>query len=773
MSRNNPLPVSLQQECRKACKIFSSFVDPVNGLDQIIPPSILRKAKGFAFITIVKAGFVFSARAGTGVVIARLKDGTWSAPSAIGTAGVGAGFQAGAEITEFMIILNSSASVRSFMTKGSLTVGGNMSISAGPLGRNLEGTGQLSAKGGVSAMFSYSRSKGLFGGASIEGSIIVERSDANSKAYGHNVTAKQLLSGAVELPRWAEELGDTIKRRSGKDNRIPGWIEDGDEIGRRDGRDEWDEDEEEEGREVFRDDGLTPREYGEKGYSFGSQYASGGSHQTKTSGGGGRDSSNNGRRESDSPNRERSGSGTSKFGGMLGSLGASGRSRSGSNASMGTKGSLSRDGPVNGEGHNFATKFESDYDHEQTQRTTSSPLRSPPLTKKDFSLIDAQDPFSEEQNGITSSSSTPPLAATKASRPGLFSRTSSSSKLTKSRSGSGTGSALRDRVGQMNWSTFDNNNESNEDFPSSSRSRDNNPSRDSFDSLDDDHNNDNKSSSHYDRNHDDDPKTRRRASTITGSSNPSDTMSSYHRPPLTSKNSSGGRSRSFTSPFAGASPFSKKKKPEFTAYNNPRQQEQQSDLYPIKSNDSFDDEPEYRSKEKKNGNGNGNGNGGGGGGRIRGNSNPKPWDSEDENFLQDSIKPTRPSPSLSKSTGAGGGGGGSAFDFRQVEADFASVMNGKGLDSGRSRSGTVTGRDGEREDGRGRSGTVTKTSSKGAIGTAIAKYDFRGVESTDLAFSKGDVIVILNKDDEEWWRARLKLNEGMIPRNYIGEIEWY
>jgi len=68
----------------------------VQGLDHIIPPSILRKAKGFAFITIVKAGFVFSARAGTGVVIARLRDGTWSAPSAIGTAGVGAGFQMGA-----------------------------------------------------------------------------------------------------------------------------------------------------------------------------------------------------------------------------------------------------------------------------------------------------------------------------------------------------------------------------------------------------------------------------------------------------------------------------------------------------------------------------------------------------------------------------------------------------------------------------------------------------------------------------------------------------
>lgn len=62
--------------------------------------------------------------------------------------------------------------------------GGNLSVAAGPLGRNVEGTGSLSAKGKVAAMYSYSRTKGLFGGASIEGSVLVERSDANAKAYG-------------------------------------------------------------------------------------------------------------------------------------------------------------------------------------------------------------------------------------------------------------------------------------------------------------------------------------------------------------------------------------------------------------------------------------------------------------------------------------------------------------------------------------------------------------------------------------------------------------
>lgn len=154
---SNPLPVNLPQECRKAQKIFQSFVDREsscfgllvlataslrvvrvlvsrradsldssslahNGLDHVVPPSVLRRAKGFCLMSVAKAGFGFSARAGSGVVIARLEDGSWSAPSAVGTAGGGFGFQAGVELAEFLIILNSRAAVKTFMTKGSLMV---------------------------------------------------------------------------------------------------------------------------------------------------------------------------------------------------------------------------------------------------------------------------------------------------------------------------------------------------------------------------------------------------------------------------------------------------------------------------------------------------------------------------------------------------------------------------------------------------------------------------------------------------------------------------
>ena len=73
--------------------------------EKSIPRAVLRDARGLAVITVIKAGFIFSGRAGTGVVVARTRRG-WSGPSAIGTAGAGFGLQAGAKVTEFVFVLD-------------------------------------------------------------------------------------------------------------------------------------------------------------------------------------------------------------------------------------------------------------------------------------------------------------------------------------------------------------------------------------------------------------------------------------------------------------------------------------------------------------------------------------------------------------------------------------------------------------------------------------------------------------------------------------------
>lgn len=145
-------------------------------------------------------------------MIARLSDGSWSAPSAIGTGGAGFGGQIGFELTDFVFILNDAAAIRTFSQAGSLTLGGNVSIAAGPVGRNAEAAGAASLKG-VAGIFAYSKTKGLFAGVSLEGSAIIERRDANEKLYGQRFTAKQLLEGAVRPPPAAAPLMNVLNSR--------------------------------------------------------------------------------------------------------------------------------------------------------------------------------------------------------------------------------------------------------------------------------------------------------------------------------------------------------------------------------------------------------------------------------------------------------------------------------------------------------------------------------------------------------------------------------
>jgi lipid-binding SYLF domain-containing protein len=211
---NNPLPSSMRSECKKCGGILASFVDPKQsfGPDKIIPPQILANAKGLAIITVFKAGFLGSGRFGSGVVVARLNDGSWSAPSAIGTVGGGFGGQIGFELTDFVFILNDASAVKTFSQVGSLTLGGNVSIAAGPVGRNAEAAGAASLKS-VSGIFAYSKTKGLFAGVSLEGSVLIERRDANEKMYGRKLTARELLGGNVPVPPQAEPLMRVLNSR--------------------------------------------------------------------------------------------------------------------------------------------------------------------------------------------------------------------------------------------------------------------------------------------------------------------------------------------------------------------------------------------------------------------------------------------------------------------------------------------------------------------------------------------------------------------------------
>ena len=111
-----------------------------------------------------------------------------------------------------MFILNDAAAVRAFSQAASVTLGGNVSIAAGPVGRNAEASGAASMKG-VAGVFSYSKTKGLFAGVSLEGSVLIERRDANERLYSGRITARQLLEGAIRPPPAADPLMAVLNTR--------------------------------------------------------------------------------------------------------------------------------------------------------------------------------------------------------------------------------------------------------------------------------------------------------------------------------------------------------------------------------------------------------------------------------------------------------------------------------------------------------------------------------------------------------------------------------
>ena len=169
---------------------------------------MLQQAKGLAVFSVIKAGFVWSGKAGSGVVTARLPDGSWSAPSCIATGGVGFGFQIGADWTEFVVVMNTDEAVRSFGMTGNLTIGGNLSAAAGPIGT---GAAVQSAIAHPTPLYSYSRSRGLYAGISLEGTVLIERRDANRDFYGQAIPAMDLLLGKVPAPEAASAMYEVIE----------------------------------------------------------------------------------------------------------------------------------------------------------------------------------------------------------------------------------------------------------------------------------------------------------------------------------------------------------------------------------------------------------------------------------------------------------------------------------------------------------------------------------------------------------------------------------
>ncbi|XP_074269255.1 uncharacterized protein LOC141592470 [Silene latifolia] len=204
---NLPVGLTMEHEIYKASITLRSYsqVSLLNP-ERSIPSAVLKGAKGLAILTVAKMGAVLAYKMGTGLVVARRMDGTWSAPSAIASVGLGWGAQIGGELTDFIIVLHNYKAVKTFCSRVHFSLGAGCSAAAGPVGRVLEADLRAGDRGS-GLCYSYSCSKGAFVGVSLEGNVVTTRIDTNLRFYGDPyLTAADILLGSVDRPRAAEPL---------------------------------------------------------------------------------------------------------------------------------------------------------------------------------------------------------------------------------------------------------------------------------------------------------------------------------------------------------------------------------------------------------------------------------------------------------------------------------------------------------------------------------------------------------------------------------------
>jgi len=158
-----------------------------------IPPVLLRNAQAIIIVPdVIKGAFIVGGRHGTGVLLVREESGHWSDPVFVSLTGGSVGWQVGGTSTDVIMVFKHRKGVESLL-KGKFTVGADAAVAAGPVGRSAEASTDITLK---SEILSYSRSRGLFAGVSLEGAQLQVDEDATDVYYGKKgLHAADILAG--------------------------------------------------------------------------------------------------------------------------------------------------------------------------------------------------------------------------------------------------------------------------------------------------------------------------------------------------------------------------------------------------------------------------------------------------------------------------------------------------------------------------------------------------------------------------------------------------
>ena len=192
-------------------------MEEIMNIPDNIPQDLLDKAECvIVFPSVLKAAFIVGGSYGRGAMVCRSGEhftGPWGAPSMMALEGGSLGFQLGGQATDFVLLVMNPRGATAILSS-KVKLGADMAAAAGPKGRDAAANTDATLRAEI---LSYSRSRGLFAGISLEGSTLRPDNDANEKLYGKKLTATEIIrKGAVPVPPSGQKLVSLLEKKSPK-----------------------------------------------------------------------------------------------------------------------------------------------------------------------------------------------------------------------------------------------------------------------------------------------------------------------------------------------------------------------------------------------------------------------------------------------------------------------------------------------------------------------------------------------------------------------------
>jgi lipid-binding SYLF domain-containing protein len=199
-----------ESQLKKATNVINEIMGTP---DKGIPDELLERSVCVGIVpSQFKFAFGFGGSYGRGVLVCRKGgNGAWDAPSMFTVGGASVGFQIGGKATDVVFLVMNPEGMKK-LVQDSVKLGAELSVAAGPVGRSAQGATDVQLHAEI---LSYSRTRGLFAGASLSGAVLKQDRDDNKKLYGRKVTAKEILiDGTVPTPRAARGLDSALTKYS-------------------------------------------------------------------------------------------------------------------------------------------------------------------------------------------------------------------------------------------------------------------------------------------------------------------------------------------------------------------------------------------------------------------------------------------------------------------------------------------------------------------------------------------------------------------------------